>query len=39
MREVKDRAAHVETGLSEAIAELDEPDIHSAYWNPKGSRR
>ncbi len=30
---VKDRVAHVETGLSEVIAELDEPDIHSAYWN------
>jgi hypothetical protein len=31
--EIKDRVAGVEVALSEAIAGLDEPDIHSAYWN------
>lgn len=33
MRQMKDRAAGLEAGLSEAIAELDEPDIHRAYWD------
>lgn len=33
MWEMKDRVASVDAGLSEAIAGLDEPDIHSVYWN------
>lgn len=32
MWEMTDRVTDVEAGLSEAVAELDEPDIHSAYW-------
>ncbi len=31
--EMTDQAARVETGLSEAIAEPDEPDMHRTYWN------
>ena len=30
--EMKDQEVSVDTGLSEAITGLDEPDIHSAYW-------
>lgn len=33
MRQIKDRAAGLESSLSGAIAELEEPDIHSAYWD------
>ncbi|MGQ0555383.1 MAG: HalD/BesD family halogenase [Nitrospiraceae bacterium] len=33
MSEPKDVVAGIEDGLGEAIAELDQPDIHRAYWN------
>lgn len=33
MLEIKGVVAGVEDGLSEAIAKLDEPDIHRAYWD------
>ena len=33
MSEPKDIAAGVEDRLGEAIAELDEQDMHRVYWN------